>query len=90
MQIENDDTPELEQSPLSGEFSSDGITVRLEIYRLLSGDDGWVLEVVDHEGTSTVWDALFATDEAAYTEFCRTIEEEGIVSFLETPPRIRY
>jgi len=89
MQIENDDAPELEQSPLSGEFSSDGISVRLEIYRLLRGDEGWILEVVDHEGTSTVWDALFATDKAAYYEFCRTVEEEGMKSFLETP-RVRH
>jgi hypothetical protein len=83
------DEPELENSPLGGEFSSDGITVRVEIYRLLHGDEGWILEVVDLEGTSTVWEALFATDEAAYTEFCRTVEEEGIKSFLETP-RVRH
>jgi hypothetical protein len=80
--------PELENSALSGDFSGDGITIRLEIYRLV-GDEGWVLEAVDHEGTSTVWEALFATDEAAYTEFCRTVEEEGMKSFLETP-RIRH
>ena len=86
--IDDNDEPELENSPLSGEFSSDGITVRVEIYRLLHGDEGWVLEVVDREGTSTVWDALFATDEAAYSEFYRALEEEGIKSFLKTP-RIR-
>jgi hypothetical protein len=85
----DNDGPELENSPLSGEFSRDGITVRVEIYRLLHGDEGWILEVVDHEGTSTVWEALFATDEAAYSEFCRTVEEEGIKSFLETP-RVRH
>ena len=86
--IDDSDEPELENSPLSGEFSSDGITVRVEIYRVLRGDEGWVLEVVDREGTSTVWDALFATDEAAYSEFYRTLEEEGIKSFLKTP-RVR-
>ena len=87
--IDENDEPELQNSPLSGEFSRDGITVRLEIYRLLRGDEGWILEVVDHEGTSTVWDALFATDDAAYSEFCRTVEKEGIKSFLETP-RVRH
>jgi hypothetical protein len=47
----------------------------VEIYRLRNGDEGWVLDVVDHEGASTVWDALFALDEAAYSEFCRIVEE---------------
>jgi hypothetical protein len=84
------DEPELENSRLSGEFFCDGIAVRVEIYRLLHGNEGWILEVVDHEGGSTVWEALFATDEAAYTEFCRTVEEEGIASFLEDTPRVRH
>jgi hypothetical protein len=84
-----DNDPELEKSALCGEFSRDGVTVRVEIYRLRHGGEGWILEVVDHEGASTIWEALFATDEAAYTEFCRTVEEEGIKSFLEAP-RVRH
>lgn len=84
-----EDDPELERSPLCGEYSRDGVTVWVNIYRLRHGNEGWVLDVVDREGASTIWEALFATDEAAYTEFCRTVEEEGIKSFLEAP-RVRH
>jgi hypothetical protein len=60
-----DDDPEIERSPLSREFSLDGVTVNVEIYRLKGGDEGWSLEVVDHKWASTVWDDLFATDQEA-------------------------
>lgn len=81
-----DEGPEIEESPLSGEVTRDGITVRVEIYRLVEGDRSWTLEVVDHEGNSTVWDDRFATDKDAYAKFYRTLEVEGIRSFLEKQP----
>jgi hypothetical protein len=34
-------------------------------------------------GTSTVWDTQFDTDEQAFAEFRRTVEEEGMNVFLE-------
>jgi hypothetical protein len=49
-----DEDPEIENSPLCGAVSRDGFTVRVEIYRLVEGDKSWTLEVVDHEGGSTV------------------------------------
>lgn len=78
--------PEIEESPLSGIVTRDGVAVCVEIYRLVEGDRSWTLEVVDCEGTSTVWDDRFATDEDAYAEFCRTLEVEGIRSFLKEQP----
>lgn len=81
----NDNDPEIETSSLSGTVTRDGISVRVEIYRLAVGDDGWTLEVVDQDGSSTVWDDRFATDKDAYAEFNRTLEEDGIRSFLELP-----
>jgi hypothetical protein len=75
--------PEIEVSPLSGMVTREGISVRVEIYRLVEGDKSWTLEVVDHEGASTVWDDRFATDKEAYAEFYRTLETDGIRSFLE-------
>jgi hypothetical protein len=57
-----------------------GFTVRVEICRR------WRLELVYHDGGSTVWDDLFATDKDAYAEFYRTLEAEGIRSFLGQPP----
>ena len=56
--------------------SRNGKTVKVEIYG--SGKNDWILEVVDEDGNSTVWDDPFTTDEAAFQEFQRTLEEEGI------------
>ena len=60
--------------------SKDGKTVRVEIYS--SGKDDWLLEVVDEENNSTVWDDLFPTDDEAFLEFQRTLDEEGIESMI--------
>lgn len=68
-------------SPLSRHFERDGFTVRVQIYRL-ADEPGWVLEVEDEENASTVWDEPFPTDEAAWEEFLRTIQKEGVRSFL--------
>jgi hypothetical protein len=82
----NDDSeldPEIESSPLCRSVTRDGIAVRVAIYRLVGNDDGWSLEVVNQEGTSIVWDDLFATDTEAFAEFQRTLEAEGILTFLD-------
>ncbi|EAQ33710.1 hypothetical protein NB311A_00225 [Nitrobacter sp. Nb-311A] len=77
---------EIEESPLSGMVARDGMTVRVEIYRLVEGYESWTLEVVDHEGGSTVWEDRFATDKEAYAAFYRTLEVEGIRLFLGEQP----
>jgi len=76
-----DDDYEIEMSPLCRKETHDGITVEILIYRG-KDDEGWLLEVVDEEDASTVWDDPFPTDQAALDEAMRTIEEEGIVTFL--------
>jgi hypothetical protein len=81
----DDDDVELEFSPLSGDVTRDGITVRVEIYRIVDSGDGWSLEVIDQDQASTVWDDRFPTDAEAYAEFYKTVEEEGIASFAERP-----
>jgi hypothetical protein len=78
-----DETPEIERSPLSRRFSRDGITVEVKIYRLRGVNEDWSLEVVDHEDASTVWNETFLTDQEAYRAFCMTVETEGIGTFLE-------
>ena len=70
--------PKLIQSALSRTVREDGTEVRIDIYRLETTD--WSLEVVDETGTSTVWDDLFPTDQAALE--LKTIREEGIGKFL--------
>ena len=74
--------PELVRSTYSGSATREGITVRLEIYRL-DGDPQWILEVVNENGTSTVWDELFDTDGAAHDAFQSAVEEEGMSTFLD-------
>jgi uncharacterized protein len=44
-----------------------------------------MLEVVDQDGGSTVWDDLFPTDEEALAEAMNTIATEGIGCFLRDP-----
>ncbi|MBE9173995.1 hypothetical protein IQ216_13230 [Cyanobium sp. LEGE 06143] len=71
-----EDDFEVEMSSLCQKLTADGKTVEVEIYR---GDKGgWLLEVVDEFGTSTVWDDEFDTDRAALEEVQATIRDEGI------------
>jgi hypothetical protein len=72
--------PKLIQSALSRTVREDGTEVRIDIYRLETTD--WTLEVVDEAGTSTVWDDLFPTDQAALDEALKTFREEGMGTFL--------
>ncbi|WP_442487070.1 hypothetical protein [Halomonas litopenaei] len=52
-----DDDVEIEMSPLSQELTDSGKTVQVEIYR--GEEKGWILKLVDEEGSSTVWNELF-------------------------------
>jgi hypothetical protein len=81
-----DDDPEIETSPLSRSVTEDGITVRVEIYRLVGKDERWSLEVVDHEGSSTVWSNTFATDLEANTEFTERWKRRASALFSNPPP----
>lgn len=63
-------------SPLCRHLESEGQRVRIEIYG--DGDGGWLLEVVDEFGNSTVWDDPFPTDQEALAEVLATVDEEGI------------
>ncbi len=72
--------PTIEYSPLQRVIERDGVGVRICIYRGES-DPGWLLEVEDHLGGSTVWDDPFETDQAALDEAMRAIDEDGIESF---------
>ena len=74
--------PEIVMSPLCREISRDGTRIQVDIYR---GEDEseWILEVIDEENTSTVWDDPFDTDREALDEVMKVIERDGIRSFLE-------
>jgi hypothetical protein len=61
-------------------LTRDGQTVKVEIYS--SGKNDWILEVVDEDHNSLVWDDPFDTDDEAFQEFERTLKEEGIESMV--------
>lgn len=77
-----DDNPKIIKSPLCRKFTSDGITVSVEIYRIETSE-GWSLELVDEGWNSTVWEELFATDRAAWDEFERGVRGIGLARLLE-------
>jgi hypothetical protein len=74
--------PEIIMSPLCREITGDGTKIQVDIYR---GEDesGWILEVIDKENASTVWDEPFDTDREALEEVMEVIKQDGIRSFLE-------
>ena len=78
----NQRDPNIVTSGLSRTVQRDGITVEVNIYRL-EDEPGWALEVVNAKGTSTVWEELFETDDAANAEFLATVAKEGMAAFLD-------
>lgn len=74
--------PNIVNSGLSRTVTAQGARVEVMIYRL-EHDPQWALEVVNENGTSTVWDNLFDTDEEANEAFELTLREEGINAFLD-------
>ena len=84
-----DDEYQIEKSALSQKITREGMTVEVCIYRG-EDDPGWILEVIDEEGTSTVWDDKFPTDKQALEAVLLTIEKEGITCFLNDPEATRH
>jgi hypothetical protein len=78
--------PKIIRSALSRTIREGAIEIRIDIYRLETTD--WSLEVVDQTGVSTVWDYLFPTDQSALDEVMKTIDEEGVGTFLRGETRI--
>ena len=79
----NEREPNIVTSSFSRHVTREGITVEVCIYRLEATME-WSLEVVNSAGTSIVWDELFASDDAAYKEFIRTVAEDGMATFLDS------
>ncbi len=60
-------------------MTRDGVTIDVQIHKL-EDRPGWVLEVINDKDTSTIWNDLFDTDEAARTALLTT---EGMATFLD-------
>ena len=69
-------------SPLCREIIADGTKIQVDIYRC-EDESGWILEVIDEENASTVWDEPFDTDQEALDAVMTVIEHDGIRSFLD-------
>lgn len=78
----SDREPNILYSSLGRVLTIDGVTVDIKIYRL-EYDPQWALEVINDQGTSTVWDVLFDTDDEAYAAFQLTVDEEGMRAFID-------
>ena len=76
---DDNEEPDFIESPLSQTVTRNGVEVRVEIYGDLKG--AWILEVVDAETTSHVWDEHFETDQLALTEALRALDEEPLEFF---------
>jgi uncharacterized protein len=74
--------PNIVNSGLSRRITVEGRFYQVEIYRL-EDDTVWTLEVVDDEGTSTVWDEPFQSDADAFTEVTSAVERDGAAAFRE-------
>ena len=72
---------EIEYSHLSSTITRDGFTVKVYIYRFAGTDDPWMLEIINDQGASAVWNEIFDDDLGAYDAAERAVAEEGIWSF---------
>ena len=68
--------PPVIESVLNGPVTRNGLTVDVQIYG--DGDGRWILELVDEENCSHVWDERFDTDNDAYAEALRALDEEPL------------
>jgi hypothetical protein len=78
---EEPDEHDLIYSPLNQTITRHGVTVEVHIYKDSTSD--WILEVVDGAGNSHVWDDHFLTDQAAFDEALRALDEEPL-EFMES------
>ena len=77
----DDQEPKLVTSDKSQRVLVDGYPFSIQIYRLET-DKTWTLEVVDHEGTSHVWDEQFRSDGDARNAAIEGLESEGAAAFM--------
>ncbi|MBX4956041.1 hypothetical protein [Rhizobium lentis] len=73
----------LEHSELAGEFTEDGVTVLVDIFRAAGSNGDWTMEVVTQAEDLIQWDEPFATDREAFDEFLAVVARDGIRSFLD-------
>ena len=81
----SDGDPVLTYSPLNQTLTRNGVTVEVHIYKGRGSD--WILELVDAAKNSHVWDDQFETDQQAFDEALRALDEESLEFMEPTPDR---
>lgn len=79
---DDDGEPDFIESPLSQNVTRHGVTVRVDIYG--GSANRWILEIIDAENASHVWEEHFETDQHALDEALRALDEEPL-EFLGRP-----
>ena len=74
------DIPEIVMSPLCQTLEREGHTLKIDIYQ--DEEKKWILETVDIDGNSSVFDHHFDTDNEALEELLKAIKSEGIDAFV--------
>ncbi|MBN8432405.1 hypothetical protein JF535_16305 [Microbulbifer salipaludis] len=69
-----------QESPLSRAYSDGNHTLNIDIYA--DGEGGWLLEIVDENNNTTVWEDAFETEEEALQEALDALKEEGLGAFI--------
>ena len=77
-----DEEPNLVSSRKSLRVIIDGYPFSIEIYRL-EIEQEWTLDIVDHVGTSHVWDRRFASDRDARKVAIDALETVGALVFMQ-------
>ncbi|MCX2834850.1 hypothetical protein [Microbulbifer thermotolerans] len=65
---------------MSQTYREGDVTVQIDIYE--DGEGGWLLEIVDENNNSTVWEDSFDTEQEALDEALDALREEGIAAFV--------
>ena len=84
-----DDDYEIKHSPLSQKIQKDGKVLDIQIYysdEEPPKESGWILEIEDIYGNSTVYDTYYNTEMAALNQALDDIEKEGLDAFIGQPP----
>lgn len=76
--------PDLIYSQLGHEVAKNGRVIKVQIYRL-EDQPTWPLEVVNEQGTSTLWNRSFQTKGDTLSAFRDKLSVEGLGVFLDEP-----
>lgn len=68
------------ESELSQPYREGEVTVQIDIYE--DGEGGWLLEIVDENNNSTLWEDSFDSEKEALDEALDALRDEGIATFV--------